>query len=91
MVDIKLGNIDLLDVGFVFTIEVSSDETSTGGVTTFTLTPETNYPAGSYTVGVSNYAKKADISKIAASTNKAQYLNTGLIVCPTLYLPSQFL
>ncbi len=69
MVDIKLGNIDLLDVGFGFTIEISSDETS------FTLTPETNYPAGDYVVGVSNYAKKADISKIANATNRAEYLS----------------
>ena len=76
MIDIKLGDTDLVDIGFGFTIEIGSDESS------FTLTPETNtsgvttYPAGDYVVGVSNYAKKADISKIAASTNKAQYLNT---------------
>ena len=75
MVDVKLGNIDLLDVGFGFTIEVSSDESS------FILTPETNtsgvstYPAGSYTVGVSSYAKKFDISKVATSTNRAEYLS----------------
>ncbi len=70
MMDVRLGDTDLLDVGFGFTIEISSDETS------FTLKPDTNYPAGDYVVGVSNYAKKADISKIATSTNKAQYLNT---------------
>ncbi len=75
MVDIKLGDTtsgvstDLIDVGFSFTVEISSDETS------FTLTPEVNYPAGDYVVGVSNYAKKPDISKIANATNRAEYLS----------------
>ena len=68
MTDVRIGNRDLIDIGFDFTTEVSSDDSS------FKLIPKANYPAGDYVVNVGKYIKKTDLSKVVASSQRFQYL-----------------